>query len=66
VSHTPSELDIKTDTGEEHRTPSHKVLQSRMAKIVVNDKIKIVYEKEEPPKLKGQNPTKIYAVYKQE
>lgn len=55
---------IKKENGEEIKTPSHKVLQNRMAKIKTGDHIKIVYIKEEPPSVKGQNPTKIYDVYK--
>lgn len=53
---------IKTDE-EETRTPSHKVLQNRMAKAKKGDTVKIVYKGEEPPNVKGQNPTKIYEVF---
>lgn len=55
---------IKKSDGEEIKTPSHKVLQNRMVKIKTGDHIKIVYLKEEPPTLKGNNPTKLYDVFK--
>lgn len=56
---------IKKDDGEEILTPSHKVLQNRLGKIKVGDKVKIVYKGTEPPKVKGQNPTEMYEVYKE-
>lgn len=55
---------IKKDNGEEVRTPSHKVLQNRMGKLKAGDKVKIVFVKEEPPSVKGQNPTKMYDVFR--
>lgn len=55
---------IKTDDGEEKTTPSHKVLQNRLDTLQKGDKIKIVYEGEEPPTVKGNNPTRIYKVFK--
>lgn len=42
--------------------PSHKVLQNRLESCKVGDIIKVIYEKEELPKVKGRNPTKIYKV----
>jgi hypothetical protein len=45
-------------------TPAHKVLISRMSGIKVGDMVKIVFLGEELPKVKGQNPTKLYEVYK--
>jgi len=54
---------IEQEDGTKVRTPSHKVLQNRMAGIAVNTEIKIVYTGEEPPTVKGQNPTKMYKVY---
>jgi hypothetical protein len=54
---------LETDKGVV-RTPSHKVLQSRMAKVKKGDTIKIVFSGSEPPSVKGQNPTKLYEVYK--
>ncbi len=53
---------IKTDK-EETRTPSHKVLQNRMGKAKKGDTVKIVYKGEEPPAVKGQNPTRMYDVF---
>jgi hypothetical protein len=47
----------------EIRTPSHKVLQNRMAKVKKGDTVRIVYDGEEPPSVKGQNATKIYSVF---
>ena len=46
------------------RTPSHKVLQNRMAGMKKGDKIKIVFIGEEAPKVRGQNPLKMYDVFK--
>lgn len=54
---------IKKDDGEEIRTPSHKVLQNRMAKVKAGNKVKIVYTGEEPPSVKGQKPTKMYKAF---
>lgn len=54
---------IKKDDGEEVKTPSHKVLQNRMQKAKVGTKVKIVYMGNEPPKVRGQNPTEMYEVY---
>lgn len=48
---------------DEFMTPSHKVLQSRMAKAKVGTKVKIVFKGEEVNKTKGQNPTKMYEVF---
>ena len=42
--------------------PSHKVLQARLSNCKVGDLIKVIYEKEELPKVKGQHGTKIYKV----
>lgn len=44
-------------------TPSHKVLQNRMAKAEVGTKVKIVFTGTEEPTKKGHNPTKMYEVY---
>ncbi len=54
---------IKKDDGDEVLTPSHKVLQNRMQKADVGEKVKIVFIGTEPPKIRGQNPTTIYEVY---
>jgi hypothetical protein len=44
-------------------TPSHKVLQNRMRGVKVGDKVKIVYQGQDLPKVKGHNPTSMYEVY---
>lgn len=48
------------------RTPSHKVLQSRMSKIKVGDVVKILYEGQEAPTIKGHNKTEMYKVFKRQ
>lgn len=45
-------------------TPSHKWLQNCLRRVNVGDTIEIIYEGDEPPKVKGQSPTKKYSVYK--
>lgn len=42
--------------------PNHKVLQNRLVNCKVGELIKVIFEKEELPKIRGQNPTKIYKV----
>lgn len=54
---------IKTAAGE-LRTPSHKVLQARLQSVKVGDYVEIVYKGTEPPKVKGQNPTEMYEVFR--
>jgi hypothetical protein len=54
---------IKTDKGD-ICTNSHKVLQARMQGVVVGEEIKIIYQGEIPPKQRGENPTKIYDVFR--
>lgn len=44
--------------------PSHTVLQNRLAKTKVGDEVNIIYTGEEPPKIKGNRPTKMYSVYR--
>jgi len=44
------------------KTPAHKVLVSRMGKAKEGDRVKITFLGEELPKVKGQNPTKMYKV----
>lgn len=55
---------IETAEGILFRTPSHKVLQNRMTDVKVGEEVKITYTGEEPPRIKGQNPTRIYKVFK--
>lgn len=54
---------IKTDEGDV-LTPSHKVLQSRMVHAVIGSIVKIVYKGELAPKIRGENATKLYEVYR--
>lgn len=54
---------IKKSDDDEALTPSHKVLQNRMAKAVVGTKVKIIFTGTEAPKIRGQNPTSMYEVY---
>jgi len=54
---------IKDKDGFEHRTPCHKVLQNRMAKVQIGETVRIIYKGEEPPSVKGQNPTRMYDVF---
>jgi hypothetical protein len=58
------EYTIKLLNGECVKTPSHKVLQNRMSdgKFEVGDEVKIVYDGELPPKVRGDNPTRLYTV----
>lgn len=57
------QYDIKDEKGDVIRTPSHKVLQNRMANAKEGTKVKIVYTGEEPPAVKGRKPTKMYDVF---
>ena len=57
---------IETADGTTITTPSHKVLQNRLVKATKGQEVKIVYVGEEPPSVKGQNPTKMYEVYLKE
>ena len=54
---------VKTDKGEV-LTPSHRWLQNCLKRLDKGNKIKVVYDGEEPPKVKGQSPTKTYSVYR--
>lgn len=54
---------IKKEDGKTILTPSHKVLVDRLVEAKIKDKVKLVYLREEPPSIKGQNPTKIYDVF---
>ena len=53
----------KQSDGEEVLTPSHKVLQNRMQKATVGTQVEIIYRGNEPPKVRGQNPTEMYEVF---
>lgn len=54
---------IQDTDGAEWLTPSHKVLQNRMQKVKEGENVKIVYVGQEPPKVRGQNPTEMYEVF---
>lgn len=45
-------------------TPSHKVLQARLTECKIGDFVKIVFEREELPTVKGRQGTKIYKLMK--
>jgi len=57
------QISVKKEDGSVMTTPSHKVLQAKLSKIKVGDKVKIVYVKQDLPKIKGQNGVKLYEVY---
>ena len=59
-----TQLVVETADKKIMRTPSHKVLQSALPTITKGDQIRIVFEGEEAPKVKGNSPTKMYKVYK--
>ena len=54
---------IKNENGE-ILTPSHKWLQNCLRKLNAGDKVEITFDGEEPPKVKGQSPTKKYSVFR--
>lgn len=55
---------IENATGQ-YWTPSHAVLQNRLAKVKVQDYIRIVFEGEDvTQKKKGQNAPKMYSVFR--
>lgn len=56
------QVSIKIDDVET-MLPSHKVLQNRLCKFKVGDYIKVQFTGEELPKVKGQNPMKLYDVW---
>lgn len=53
---------IELKDGQQLLTPSHKVLQSRLADCKVGDYVRITFEKEELPTVKGRQGTKIYKI----
>ena len=52
--------------GKDMTTPSHKVLQARLANIKLNDLVKIIYDGEQPARVRGENPIKMYRVFREE
>ena len=58
-----SQWTVQKEDGTLLKTPSHKVLQNRLVSVGVGDSVKLVYEKDEAPGVKGFSPTKIYKVF---
>lgn len=58
-----AQLTLEKADGDKVTTPSHKVLQYRIGSVKVGDFVRIVYAGTELPKVKGQNPTRLYSVY---
>ena len=54
---------IRKDDGNEVLTPSHKVLQGKMTKVLEGMKVRLVFLKQDLPKVKGQQGVKLYDVY---
>ena len=54
---------IKTEKGE-LTTPAHKWLQNCLRRVKTGERIEIIFTGEEPPKVKGQSPTKKYDVFR--
>jgi len=57
------QIQVQKEDGSVVTTPSHKVLQAKLNKIEKGNKVKIVYVKQDLPKVKGQNGVKLYEVY---
>lgn len=58
------QLVIQKADGTKATTPSHKALQSRLTDFQVGDFIKIVYLGVDLPKVKGQQGTRLYSVFR--
>jgi hypothetical protein len=58
------QLAIETMPGVVIWTPSHKALQCRLVHFVPGDWVKIVYLGADLPKVKGQQGTRLYQVFK--
>lgn len=56
------QLVIENEQGTKVTTPSHKALQCRLINFKPGDNIKIQYTGTELPKVKGQQPTRLYTV----
>lgn len=48
------------------RTPSHKVLQAKLKDCKIGDYVKIIYEKTDLPKVKGQHGAMLYKVMRKD
>ena len=55
---------LETGQGIKITTPSHKALQARLYGFKPGDFIRIVYQGTDLPKLKGNQPTRLYAVFR--
>lgn len=55
---------ILSANNQEFTTPSHKVLQARLSNVKVNEVVKIVFEGQDLPKVKGQSGTMLYKVFR--
>lgn len=53
---------LQLPDGKTATTPSHKVLQNRLAEAKVGDVVKIIFLEAAPPAVKGQNPMQMYKV----
>jgi len=60
------QYDIRKEDGAKIRTPSHRVLQSKMSEAKTGDNVVIEYSGEELPKVKGNDPTKMYKIFVRE
>jgi hypothetical protein len=58
-----TQITIKESSGTLSVTPSHKALQSRLSCVKVGDLVRIIYHGAEPPKIKGQQGTRLYSLY---
>lgn len=55
-------VNIKKSDGSEVMTPAHAWLQSILKRVAIGNTLKIVYEGEIPPKIRGHSPTQKYKV----
>jgi hypothetical protein len=46
-------------------TPSHKLLQNRLASVSIGDNVKITFDGTQPSKVRGQSPMSLYTVLRQ-
>ena len=53
-------------TKKEFTTPSHRVLQNLLEDVAIGARVRITYQGEEPPKVRGQSPMKMYLVERDE
>lgn len=57
------QLVIVDKDGNKITTPSHKALQARLAGILIGNNVRIVYDGQDLPKVKGQKGTNLYRVF---